>query len=184
VYCLTHIRCIPVYSFGPFSGGTLLTSIVLGLYFCNRMSASFTGCVCRAQALDLLRTNGSLPQRYTPKDSRAKELSLLTKIFIGKVGDHLFSLTTLTSRYGLCGVLYSRTRDKFPLEMRMRRLQDLYGYIWLLSFPMSCASITEQQDPDGIPDGTYCNGYHDGRYSFRGRVLPTGLTLLARWTSQ
>jgi hypothetical protein len=81
-------------------GGTLLTSIVLGAAILQAyISASFLlDASARAQALDLLTTDGSLPRQYTLKIRERKyELSLLTKIFLGKSGSFFFSLTTLVS---------------------------------------------------------------------------------------
>jgi hypothetical protein len=84
--------------------GTLLTSIVLGVAILQAyISASFLlDASARAQALDLLMTDGSSmfrqPRRYSMKiRDRKYEVSRLTKIFLGKWGSMFFSLTTLSS---------------------------------------------------------------------------------------
>jgi hypothetical protein len=65
------------------------------------ITASFVLEACaRAQALELLRTDGSSmfrqPRRYSMKIRERKyELSLLTEIFLGRVGSVFFSITTL-----------------------------------------------------------------------------------------
>jgi amino acid permease len=124
-------------------GGTLLTSIVLGAVLLQSyVTASFLlEATARAQALDLLKTDGSLPQRYTPLKIRERkyELSLLTKIFLGKAGNIFFSLTTLTSMYGFlwafCTIFANAFADKFPLGDAQQGGYKIYiGCIWLLSY--------------------------------------------------
>jgi hypothetical protein len=134
-------------------GGTLLTSIVLGAVL---LQAYITASIlleasARAQALDLLKTDGSLPRQYTLKiRNRKYEVSLLTKIFLGKSGNIFFSVTTLTSMYGFlwafCTIFANAFADKFPLG----DVQDGGYKIYIATFiviivPMACTSITEQQ---------------------------------------
>jgi undecaprenyl pyrophosphate phosphatase UppP len=135
-------------------GGTLLTSFVLGAVLLQAyISATFLlEASARAQALDLLRTDGSLPQRYTPLKIRERkyELSLLTKIFIGKAGTIFFSLTTLTSMYGVmwgfCTIFANAFADKFPLGDMQDDGYKLYIALFMVVIvPMSCTSITDQQ---------------------------------------
>jgi hypothetical protein len=134
-------------------GGTLLTTIVLGTVLLQAyITASFLlEASARAQALDLLMTDGSLPRQYTLKiRDRKYEVSLLTKIFLGKVGTIFFSLTTLTSMYGFlwgfCTIFGNAFADKFPLGDAQDGGYKIYIAMFLVVIvPMACTSITEQQ---------------------------------------
>jgi peptidoglycan biosynthesis protein MviN/MurJ (putative lipid II flippase) len=72
---------------------------------------------------------------------------LLTKIFIGKVGDHLFSLTTLTSRYGAMWGFGIRERlaDKFPWRCERGGYKIYIGLYMAVIVSNVVHSITEQQ---------------------------------------
>jgi hypothetical protein len=134
-------------------GGTLLTSIVLGAAILQAyISASFLlDASARAQALDLLTTDGSLPRQYTLKIRERKyELSLLTKIFLGKSGSFFFSLTTLVSLYGVmwayCTVFANSFADRFPLGNTHDDGYKLYIAMFMVVIvPLSCTSIADQQ---------------------------------------
>jgi hypothetical protein len=134
-------------------GGMLLTSIVLGAVVLQTyITASFIIEACaRAQALDLLRTNGSLRRGYTLKIRERKyELSLLTKIFLGKKGSLFFSVTTLASMYGvlwaLCTIFANSFADKFPLGDAQDGGYKIYIAIFMaIVVPLSCTSIIDQQ---------------------------------------
>jgi hypothetical protein len=139
------------WAFGQ--GGTLLTSIVLGAVLLQAyITASFLlEASARAQALDLLRTDGSLPRQYTLKiRDRKYEVSLLTKIFLGKAGTIFFSLTTLTSMYGFlwafCTIFGNAFADKFPLGDAQDGGYKIYIAMFMVVIvPMACTSITDQQ---------------------------------------
>jgi hypothetical protein len=121
-------------------GGTLLTTIVLAAVVLQAyITASFLlEASARAQALELLMTDGSLPARYTLKIRERKyELSLLTKIFLGKAGTIFFSLTALVSMYGgkwaFCNIFANAFADKLPSEMRkMAATSSTLPCLWLL----------------------------------------------------
>jgi hypothetical protein len=134
-------------------GGTLLTSIVLGAVLLQAyITASFLlEASARAQALDLLKTDGSLPQQYTLKIRERKyELSLLTKIFIGKMGTLFFSLTTLVSLYGamwgFCTIFANAFADRFPLgDMQDDGYMLYIAMFMVVIVPLACTSIADQQ---------------------------------------
>jgi hypothetical protein len=134
-------------------GGTLLTSIVLGATVLQAYSsASFLlDASARAQALDLLMTDGSLPRGYTLKIRERKyELSLLTKIFLGKWGSLFFSLTTLVSMYGymwaFCTLFANSFADQFPLgDAQDGGYTPYIAMFMLVTVPLSCTSIVDQQ---------------------------------------
>jgi hypothetical protein len=134
-------------------GGVLLTSIVLGAVLLQAyISASFLlEASARAQALDLLKTDGSLPRGYTLKIRERKYvLSLLTKIFLGKVWTLIFSITTLASLYGamwgFCTIFANAFADKYPLGDAQDGGYKLYIALFMVIIvPMACTSITDQQ---------------------------------------
>jgi hypothetical protein len=134
-------------------GGLLLTSIVLGAVLLQAyISASFLlEASARAQALDSLKTDGSLPRGYTLKIRERKyELSLLTKIFLGKVWTLFFSITTLASLYGamwgFCTIFANAFADKYPLGDVQDGGYKLYIALFMVVIvPMACTSITDQQ---------------------------------------
>jgi hypothetical protein len=138
-------------------GGTLLTSIVLvAVVLQTYITASFVMEACaRAQALDLLKTDGSLifcqPRRYSMKIRERKyELSLLTKLFLGKAGCLFFSVTTLASMYGImwafCSIFANSFADKFPLVDMQDGGYNLYIALFMVvTVPLSCTSIVDQQ---------------------------------------
>jgi hypothetical protein len=134
-------------------GGTLLASIVLGAVLVQAyITASFLlEASARAQALDLLKTDGSLPRHYTLKiRDRKYEVSLLTKIFFGKAGTIFFSLTTLTSMYGFlwafCTIFGNAFADKFPIGDAQDGGYKIYIAMFMVVIvPMACTSITDQQ---------------------------------------
>jgi hypothetical protein len=134
-------------------GGTLLTSIVLGAAVLQAyITASFVMEACaRAQALDLLRTDGSLPRGYTLKIRERKyELSLLTKIFLGKVGTLFFSFTTLGDLYGTmwayCTIFANAFADKYPLEDAQDSGYKFYiAMFTVVTVALACTSVTDQQ---------------------------------------
>jgi hypothetical protein len=133
-------------------GGPLLTSIVLGaVIFQTYIATSFILEACaRAQALDLLMTDGSLPRRYTLKIRERKyELSLLTKTFLGEVGSLFFSCTTLGDLYGmtwaLCSIFGNAFADMFPLGDAQDGGYMIYIAIFMaVTVPLSCASMEGQ----------------------------------------
>jgi hypothetical protein len=138
-------------------GGTLLTSIILGAAILQAyISASFLlEASARAQALDLLSTDGSSmfrqPRRYSMKiRDRKYELSLLTKIFLGKYATLFFSLTTLVSMYGMmwayCTIFANSFADKFPLGDVEDGGYKLYiAMFMVIIVPLACTSIADQQ---------------------------------------
>jgi hypothetical protein len=134
-------------------GGTLLTSIVLAATFLQAyITASFLlEASARAQALESLTADGSLPRRYTLKIRERKyELSLLTKIFLGKAGTLFFSVTTLVSMYGImwayCTIFANAFADKFPLEDAEDGGYKLYIAMFMVVIvPLACTSIVDQQ---------------------------------------
>jgi hypothetical protein len=134
-------------------GGTLLTSIVLAAVVLQAYIAAIflLEASARAQALELLTTDGSLPLRYTLKIRERKyELSLLTKIFLGKAGTIFFSLTTLVSMYGTmwgyCTIFANAFADKFPLGDAQDGGYKLYITMFMVVIvPLACTSITDQQ---------------------------------------
>jgi hypothetical protein len=137
-------------------GGTLLTSIVLGAVVLQTyITASFVLEACaRAQALDLLRKNGSTifrqPRRYSMKIRERKyELSLLTKIFLGKVGTIFFSFSTLGDLYGItwatCSIFGNAFADKFPLGDAQDGGYKIYIAIFMaITVPLACFSVKDQ----------------------------------------
>jgi hypothetical protein len=133
-------------------GGMLLTSIVLGAAILQAyISASFLlDASARAQALDLLMTDGSLPRQYTLKIRERKyELSLLTKIFLGKSGSFFFSLTTLVSMYGamwaFCTIFANAFADMFALGDTQDGGYKLYTAMFMVVVvPLACTSIADQ----------------------------------------
>jgi hypothetical protein len=134
-------------------GGTLLTSIVLGAVLLQAyITASFLlEASARAQALDLLRPDGTLPQQYTLKIRERKyELSLLAKIFLGKAATIFFSLTTLVSLYGamwgFCTIFANAFADRFPLGDMQDDGYMLYVAMFMVVIvPLACTSIADQQ---------------------------------------
>jgi hypothetical protein len=135
-------------------GGTLLTSIVLGAAILQAyITASFLlDASARALALDLLMTDGSLPQRYTPLKIRERkyELSLLTKTFLGKKGSLFFSLTTSVCLYGFmwayCTIFANSFADMFPLGDTQDGGYKLYIVMFMVVIvPLSCTAIADQQ---------------------------------------
>jgi hypothetical protein len=138
-------------------GGTLLTSFILGAAILQAyISATFLlEASARAEALDLLLTDGSsmfrLPRRYSMKIRERKyELSLLTKIFLGKSATLFFSLTTLVSMYGMmwsyCTVFANSFADKYPIGDVQDGGYKLYiAMFMVIIVPLSCTSITDQQ---------------------------------------
>jgi hypothetical protein len=138
-------------------GGLLLTSIVLGAVVLQTYnSSSFVIEACaRAQALDLLRTDGSSIFRQPRRNSmkirdRKYELSRLTKIFLGKSGCLFFSVTTLASMYGIMWAFCSTFANSFADKSPLGDLQDggykLYIAIFMVvTVPLSCTSIVDQQ---------------------------------------
>jgi hypothetical protein len=134
-------------------GGTLLTSFVLGAVLLQAyITAAFLlEASARAEALDLVRTDGSLPWQYTLKIRERKyELSLLAKIFLGKVGTIFFSLTTLISLYGamwgFCTIFANAFADRFPLVDTQDDGYKLYiAMFMVVVVPLACTSIADQQ---------------------------------------
>jgi hypothetical protein len=134
-------------------GGLLLTSIVLGAVLLQvYISASFVmEASARAQAIDLLKTDGSLPRGYTLKIRERKyELSRLTEIFVGKVWTLFFSCTTLASLYGAMWaystIFANSFADKYPLGDAQDGGYKIYiVMLTLVTVPLSCTSIVEQQ---------------------------------------
>jgi hypothetical protein len=133
-------------------GGTLLTSIVLGAVVLQTyITAAFVLEACvRAQALELVLSMGHLPQRYNfTIRERKYELSLLTKIFLGKAGSLFFSFTTLGDLYGitwaLCTIFASTFADQFPLrDVQDGGYKSYIGIFMVVAVPLSCTSITDQ----------------------------------------
>jgi hypothetical protein len=137
-------------------GGTLLTSVVLGAVVLQTyITASFVLEACaRAQALELLNTVGSsmfrLPRRYSMKIRQRKyELSLLTEIFLGRVGSVFFSITTLGDLYGitwaLCSIFANAFANEFPLGDSPDGGYKPYICIFMvMAVPLACTSITDQ----------------------------------------
>ena len=130
-------------------GGTLLTSIVLGAVVLQTyITASYILEACaRAQALHLLSTDGSSmfrqSRRYSMKIRERKyELSLLTRLFLGKAAVLFFSVTTLACMYGtmwaLCTVFANSFANKFPIE----DAQDGGYMIYIAIFMAIVASTT------------------------------------------
>jgi hypothetical protein len=134
-------------------GGTLLTSIILAaVVLKSYIAATFLlEASARAQALEVLKTDGSLPRRYTLKlRERKYELSLLTKIFLGKTGTLFFSLTALVSLYGgmwaFCTIFANAFADKFPLGDEEDGGYKLYiAMFMVVTVPLACISIADQQ---------------------------------------
>jgi hypothetical protein len=134
-------------------GGTLLTSIILGAVVLQAyITSSFLlDASARAQALEFLKTDGSLPRGYILKIRERKyELSLLSKIFLGKVGTFFFSLTTLASMYGFmwayCTIFANSFADKFPLGDAQDGGYMIYIAVFMVvAVPLACTSITDQQ---------------------------------------
>jgi hypothetical protein len=134
-------------------GGTLFTSIVLGAVVLQAyIAASFIlEASARAQALDLVMPDGTLPRRYSMKIQDEKyELSLLSKIFLGKVETLLFSITTLASMYGamwaFCTVSANTFADKFPLGDAQDGGYKAYIVMFMVvAVPLACTSISDQQ---------------------------------------
>jgi hypothetical protein len=134
-------------------GGTLLTSIVLGAAVLQAyISSSFLlEASARAQALESLMPDGSLPKGYILQIRERKyELSLLSKIFLGKTGTLLFSLTTLASMYGYmwayCTIFANSFADKFPLgDAEDGGYKAYIAMFMVVTVPLSCTSITDQQ---------------------------------------
>jgi hypothetical protein len=134
-------------------GGTLLTSIILGaaLLAAYITSGYLLEASARAQALEFLKPDGSLPAGYIQKIRERKyELSLLTKIFLGKAGTLFFSLTTLFSMYGYmwayCTIFANSFADKFPLgDMEDGGYKIYIALFMVVSVPLACTSITDQQ---------------------------------------
>jgi hypothetical protein len=137
-------------------GGPLLASIVLGVVVLQTyITASFVLEACaRAQALDLYKADGSSmfrqPRRYSMKIRERKyELSLLTKLFLGKGGTVFFSFTTLGDLYGitwaLCSIFANAFADKFPLGDAQDGGYKLYIAMFMaVTVPLACASIKDQ----------------------------------------
>jgi hypothetical protein len=134
-------------------GGTLLTSIVLGAAVLQAyISSSFLlEASARAQALESLMPDGSLPKGYILQIRERKyELSLLSKIFLGKTGTLLFSLTTLASMYGYmwayCTIFANSFADKFPIGDAQDGGYKVYIAMFLVvSASLGCTSISDQQ---------------------------------------
>jgi hypothetical protein len=134
-------------------GGTLLTSIVLGAVVLHTyITALFLlEASARAQALDLLRTDGSLPRGYTLKIRERKyELSRLTEIFVGKVWTLFFSCTTMASLYGAMWaystIFANAFADKYPLGDAQDGGYKLYIAMFMaVTVPLSCTSIVDQK---------------------------------------
>jgi hypothetical protein len=144
--CTTVNYLGPAYVLLP-----LLTSIVLGavvLQICITACFILEACA-RAQALDLLNPDGSLPRRYSMKIRERKyELSLLTKIFLSKVGSVFFSITTLGDLYGITWALCSIFANVFAKEFPLGDAQDggykLYIVIFMaVTVPLACTSIQD-----------------------------------------
>jgi hypothetical protein len=133
-------------------GGTLLTPIILGAVVVQTyISAAFVlEAGARAQALELVTSNGCLPQRYNfTIRERKYELSLLTEIFLGKVWSFFFSFTILGDLYGgtwaLCSIFASAFSDQFPLGDLQDDGYKLYIAIFMVvSVPLACTSILDQ----------------------------------------
>jgi hypothetical protein len=137
-------------------GGTLLTSIILGAVVLQTyITASFVLEACaRAQALELLRTEGSsmfrLPRRYSMKIRERKyEMSLLTEIFLGRVGSVFFSITTLGDLYGitlaLCSIFANAFANEFPLgDSPDGGYKPYIAIFMVVAVPLACTSITDQ----------------------------------------
>jgi hypothetical protein len=137
-------------------GGTLLTSIVLGAVALQTyITASFVLEACaRAQALDLLATDGSsmfrMPRRYSMKIRERKyELSLLTDIFLGRVGSVFFSITTLGDLYGitwaLCSIFANAFANEFPLgDTQDGGYKPYIAIFMVVAVPLACTSVTDQ----------------------------------------
>jgi hypothetical protein len=134
-------------------GGTLLTSIILGAAVLQAYVTSgyLLEASARAQALEFVKADGTLPAGYIQKIRERKyELSLLTKIFLGKVGTLFFSLTTLASMYGYmwayCTIFANSFADKFSLgEMEDSGYKIYIAIFMMMSVPLACTSITDQQ---------------------------------------
>jgi hypothetical protein len=134
-------------------GGTLLTSIILGaaVFQAYVTSGYLLEASARAQALEFVKADGTLPAGYIQKIRERKyELSLLTKIFLGKAGTLFFSLTTLASMYGYmwayCTIFANSFADKFPLgDMEDGGYMSYIALFMVVSVPLSCTSITDQQ---------------------------------------
>jgi hypothetical protein len=134
-------------------GGMLLTSFILAAVLLQAyITASFLlEASARAQALDLLKTDGSLPRQYTLKiRNRKYEVSLLTQIFLGKGPTMFVTFTTLTSFYGamwgFCTIFANAFADKFPLGDAQEGGYKIYIAIFMVVIvPMACTSITDQQ---------------------------------------
>jgi hypothetical protein len=134
-------------------GGTLLTSIILGAAVLQTYVTTgyLLEASARAQALEFLKPDGSLPTGYIQKIRERKyELSLLTKIFLGKAGTLFFSLITLASMYGYmwayCTIFANSFADKFPLgDMEDGSYKIYIALFMVVCVPLACTSITDQQ---------------------------------------
>jgi hypothetical protein len=134
-------------------GGILFTSIILVAVVLqtNIATAFLLEASARAQALDLLMPDGSLPRHYTLKIRERKyELSLLTNIFLGRKWFLFFSLTTLACMYGimwaLCTTFANAFADKFPLGDAQDGGYIPYVVMFMaVTVPLSCTSLADQQ---------------------------------------
>jgi hypothetical protein len=134
-------------------GGMLLTSIILvAVVLQTNISTAFLlEASARAQALDLLMPDGSLPRHYTLKIRERKyELSLLTNIFLGRKWTLFFTFTTLACMYGImwafCTIFANAFADKFPLGDAPDGGYIPYIVMFMLvTVPLSCTSLAEQQ---------------------------------------
>jgi hypothetical protein len=81
---------------------------------------------------------------------RKYELSLLTKLFLGKAASLFFSLTNLISLYGFmwayCTIFANSFADMFPLGDTQDGGYKLYIVMYMVVIvPLSCTSIADQQ---------------------------------------
>jgi hypothetical protein len=85
------------------------------------------------QALEFLKPDGSLPTGYIQKIRERKyELSLLTKIFLGKAWTLFFSLATLASMYGNMRAYCTIFANSFENKFHLGEMLD-GGYVDVLS---------------------------------------------------
>jgi amino acid permease len=146
-------------------GGTLLTAIVLCLVVLQTyISSTFVLETCaRAETLHYVQTKQSnadktvtiqsirLPSRYTIKiRERNFELSLLTKIFLGRYWSAFFTLTTVLDLYGItwafCSIFASAFHERFPLldDNDSWSYRSYVGIFLIFATPLACTSLLDQ----------------------------------------
>lgn len=104
----------------------------------------------RAESLAVLdEMGGRLPRRFSIKIRERKfELSLLSRIFLGRRWSSFLSLMTAFDLYGItwtfCSIFAATFEEKFPLGISASSYKVYVAIFVAITLPLSCTSILDQ----------------------------------------